>query len=118
MASWLLGLDFLHTPVGALLLSLLVALWWPALALAGMRRAGIAGALALGSGLHLALDALQSHLQPGYALLYPLSAHQWEAGWLDAGHFFAALPLLFLVALVSYRAAQGRKGWADGQCRS
>jgi hypothetical protein len=64
-----------HVPVGAALVALIVALWFPE-----RDRAAVLGWLLAGVGLHFAFDVLQFHYEGGYMLFYPLSTWRFELG--------------------------------------
>lgn len=84
----------LHEPVGALLVSALVATTF----VAGQRRAAF-GVLALGVASHLLLDVLQDHHGRGYLLLAPLSTRRFELGWIDSEATVAVAPTLLVATL-------------------
>jgi len=105
----MLGLDFPHTPIGVLLCAGLVALLLPSYLAVPPGRRAVAAMLCLGGFLHLAVDALQLHLMPGYRYLYPLSIKAFELGWISTEHSLAAIPLLAAIAwFLGRRPAGGR----------
>ena len=103
----MLGLDFPHTPVGVLLCAGLIALLLPARLASPPGRASVTTMLCLGGFIHLAVDALQVHLMPGYRYLYPLSIEAFEIGWISTEHSLAAIPLLGAIAWLLRRRSAG-----------
>lgn len=93
-----LGLDFPHTPIGTLVVALLCAVALPERLVVPWGRWRVASLLSAGAITHLLVDAVQVHIVPGYAWLYPFSAAHWELGWLSTEASLVALPLLALVA--------------------
>lgn len=99
-----LAADVAHLPVGFLLLTAAVAMGLPASLLRGLSRPAVARALLLGAASHLAVDILQRHTEPMYALLWPLSDRRWELGWVGTEDSLLAIPVLAALAgLVRWR---------------
>lgn len=85
----------LHTPLGCVLLSALLATGF----LEPQRRTAL-GALLVGCALHFALDLAQDHAGEGYVLFAPFSVAQFELGWIGSeATVEIALPLLVVTAL-------------------
>lgn len=83
--DWLvLGLGFMHVPLGVVALALLVGAGLPGFLLAGLGRWDIVRLLSLGAAVHLALDLMQRHTRPAYQYLIPFSMRPCELGWFDA----------------------------------
>ncbi len=99
--SWIyLGFNFPHTPIGIVLVSLLVAIVLPRWVVGSQTRGQVAYWLCLGGGLHLVVDLLQKHLKPGYFLFYPFSTQAFEFGLIRSDGSALFLPVLFFVSLV------------------
>jgi len=102
-ARLVLGLDFPHTPVGLLLVALALVALLPERLATPPGRATIFKLLVLGGAVHLAMDALQRHLVPGYRWLYPFSMESWELGWVGTETSLLAAPILLLIAVLLTR---------------
>ena len=87
-------LDVAHTPVAQLCL---VGL----LAQAFRDRLQVGGLLALGVGLHFALDVLQDHHGNGYYLLFPGTTARWEAGLIGSEATVPWAPWIAVLTLVT-----------------
>jgi hypothetical protein len=92
-----------HLPIGILFTSLLLSFFFPE---AG--RTGVFLDLILAGGLHLFLDLLQSHLGPGYLVLFPFFDRDFEIGLIGSETTVPfALPLVALTSL-AWRIRRGR----------
>lgn len=79
----------IHLPIGIVLFSAFVALFYPA------HQRGWAFRNLLGGGiLHLMVDLLQSHFGVGYLLLFPFSLWDWELGWIGSEDTVRIVPFL------------------------
>jgi hypothetical protein len=103
----MLGLDFPHTPLGAALVAVVIALLLPQRLAYPPGRASVAKMLCLGAWIHLGVDLLQHHLMPGYRYLYPFSVEAFELGLISTEESLAAIPVL---ALVAWWIGRGRDG--------
>tara|TARA_Y100001934_G_scaffold255622_1_gene322822 strand:+ start:15 stop:539 length:525 start_codon:yes stop_codon:yes gene_type:complete len=106
----MLGFTLPHTPVGLLLIALWIAVLLPQRLADPLSRAAVAGWIGMGGILHLVVDLLQEHLQPGYILLYPFSVRGFELGWMRSDGSVWILPWLALACLwlrVLSRSAKG-----------
>jgi hypothetical protein len=97
----------LHTPLGAVLLCLLLSFFF-----AEAERKQVFLSLMAGSCLHLFLDLFQKHMQPGYTLLFPLSWRTFEFGVLWPETIVSMVPLwIFIIGVMELldrrKAAQG-----------
>jgi hypothetical protein len=93
--TWIpLGFNFPHTPAGIGLVALLCAMVVPRWLISPLPRLQFALWLSLGGLLHLAIDLLQEHLQPGYFLFYPLSVRAFELGLVRSDGSVLFLPVL------------------------
>jgi len=97
---FLISMNIAHTPVGIVLVAVLVAALLPCWLAQGRGRVEVAGLVALGGALHLAVDVLQRHLSPGYYMLYPVSVQTWELGWFRSDGSVLALPALAALWLI------------------
>jgi membrane-bound metal-dependent hydrolase YbcI (DUF457 family) len=106
---FILGLEFLHEPIGFALLSLALVLLAPASLLGLPRRAAWAWLL-LGALSHSALDVIQRHPEAPYMWLFPCSSQTWELGLVGTEASMLAWPVLIpvAVALARRRAARLR----------
>lgn len=106
----MLGLDFPHTPLGVVLVALLVALLLPGRLVEPPGRRAAASMLGLGGLVHLLVDLLQHHLMPGYRYLYPFSIEAFEIGWVSTELSLASIPILLLTAwLLGRGRSDGRR---------
>ena len=87
---FLLGSGLLHTPVGILGTSVLIALCF-----VESQRVEVFWNLLAGGVLHLGLDVMQTHLSGGYQLWVPLSYEGVELGWISSEFTVWIAPLLF-----------------------
>jgi len=94
----LLGLDMPHTPVGVVLLAVLLAAAVPPGWAAPHSRARLGLLMGGGALLHLLVDVFQEHIVPAYHLLYPATVARWEIGWISTEASLALLPVLAVVA--------------------
>jgi len=118
-ASWIFGFrvsasvleatGLAHVPLPYLVLCLLLALLLPHT----VRSVAFAN-LSLGGLVHLGLDTLQTHLNGGYYLLYPLSMRRMELGWIETSDSLGLLPYLVPVVVI----ALGARGWWSRRVRS
>ncbi len=100
--DWLiLGTDFLHIPIGIVLLALLVGAGLPKFLLSGLGRWEIVGLLTAGASLHLLLDSMQHHLRSTYLYLFPFSMQPCELGWFGAEASLTWWPWLVPVTAAS-----------------
>lgn len=98
MLRLLHGLDFPHTPAGLVVVAVLLAAVLPSLLTAPLSRPRIAAMLSLGGAVHMAVDALQEHVEPSYYWFYPFSMERSEFGLISTDASLFALPLVVLVA--------------------
>jgi len=98
MLQVLFGLDFPHTPVGVVVVAVLLAALLPEALARPLSRRRLAALLALGGALHLAVDAFQEHIEPGYYWLYPFSMARAEIGVVSTDASLFALPFVLLLA--------------------
>lgn len=82
----------LHTPLGIVLLCLLLSFFF-----AEAERKQVFVSLIAGSSLHLFLDLFQKHMQPGYRLLFPFSWKTFEFGLLWPETIVSMVPLWILI---------------------
>ena len=95
----LIGMNAPHTPVGIALVALLVAMLLPQWFVSPQSRLRVASLIGAGGALHLAVDVVQRHLEPGYFILYPFSVERWELGWFRSDGSVLSLPVLALLWL-------------------
>ena len=108
--NWIpLGFNFPHTPAGIFLVALLCAMVAPSWLIAPLPRSRFALWLGLGGLLHLAIDLLQEHLQPGYFLFYPFSIQAVELGLVRSDGSVLFLPILIGAALLLTRPWRRKK---------
>jgi hypothetical protein len=90
----------LHLPMGMVLFSALLALFFPA-----EHRRGVLGNFLGGMFLHLAVDLAQDHHGVGYVLGYPLVRQPFELALVssEASVFWAPVLVLISVGLVAWR---------------
>ena len=89
----------LHTPLGILLLCMLLSFFF-----AEEGRKEVFISLLSGSCLHLFLDLFQKHLQPGYTLLFPFSWKAFEFGLLWPETIVSMVPLwLVIIFVIEFR---------------
>lgn len=93
------GFDCLHTPVGIAATAAFLAAATPERFLRPLSRPGAAVALLLGGALHLAIDVLQIHIRPSYALLFPFSTRRWELAVVGSEASVFWLPVLLPLVL-------------------
>jgi hypothetical protein len=98
------GVEVAHVPVGVGLICLAVVALVPAGWLPVGGRRGAFGWLCGGALLHLAVDLLQAHITPAYALLWPFSERRWEVGCMSTEASLFAIPAL--VGLVWLRSSR------------
>ena len=118
-ASWIAGFrvsvavleatGLAHVPLPYLVLCLLLALLLPR----SVRSMAFVN-LALGGSLHFALDTLQTHINGGYYLLYPISMRRMELAWIDTADSLAWLPFLAVGVGVVY----GVRSWWSRRVRT
>ena len=98
----------LHTPLGVVLLCLLLSFFF-----AEAERKQVFISLIAGSSLHLFLDLFQKHMQPGYTLLFPFSWKAFEFGLLWPETIVSMVPLWIVIigvtAFLSRREAKGNR---------
>ncbi len=85
----------LHTPVG-----IIIASWMIAILFRAEAHRQIFMALTLGAFLHFALDALQRHLIAGYFWLWPFSWWTTERGLFWPEESLVAAPMLALIVVL------------------
>lgn len=89
----------LHTPLGVVLLCLLLSFFF-----AEAERKQVFVSLIAGSSLHLFLDLFQKHLQPGYTLLFPFSWQPFEFGLFWPETIISMVPLwLVIIFVIEFR---------------
>jgi hypothetical protein len=98
MLRLLFGLEFPHTPVGVVVTAVFVAAILPELLCRPLPRRRLVGLLCAGGALHLAVDALQTHIEPSYYWLYPFSMWRGELALVATDASLFAMPFLLALA--------------------
>ncbi len=98
MVGLLLGSGLLHTPIGILVFSMLLALCF-----VQSQRTVVFWNLLVGGGLHLALDVMQRHITGGYQLWVPWSYEGAELGWFSSESTVWIAPIVLPVSVWAWR---------------
>jgi len=114
--DWLImGHEFLHVPLGVVLLAGLVGAALPRFLLGGLGRWQIAGLLLAGAAVHLGVDVMQEHLRPSYRYLFPFSMRPCELGWFSAEASLTWWPWLIPATVASLAVSRWR--WRQNDAR-
>ena len=108
--DWLImGMSFLHLPLGVATLSLLAGAALPGWLLRDVARWALVRLLLGGACVHLLLDVMQHHLRPGYRYLFPFSMRPCELGWFSAEASLTWWPWLLPLTAVSLGIGRWRR---------